>query len=111
MNIVGLARAKELIYTGNVINGDMAMKIGLSLNSFAVDELLEKTKAFANELSEKAPVSMSLVKKQLNEANTKNIKDVLTTETDAILECMETEDWHEGIIAFNEKRKPFYRGK
>lgn len=111
VNIVGLSKAKELIYTGNVINGVTATKIGLSLETCSVDELLNTAITFASKLSEKAPISMRLVKKQLHEANIKSIKEVLNTETNAILECMETEDWHEGINAFNSKRKPAYKGK
>ena len=55
--------------------------------------------------------SISMAKKYIHKSAFKALDDVLNDETDAILSCMETEDWQEGIDAFIEKRKPSYRGK
>lgn len=108
---IGIMKAKELIYSGKIIDGVTAMRTGIALDSCPVNELLERTQEFVSELAKKAPVSMKLAKDQLNRAVNRSIKEVLDTETDAILECMRTEDWHEGIRAFNEKRIPLYKGK
>ena len=92
-----------------VVAGAISLKI--TLKSFPVKQLLNSTIAFAKELSEKAPVSMMFAKKRLQNAKLLNIKEVLKHETEAILSCMETEDWHEGIEAFMGKRKPVYKGR
>lgn len=110
-NIVGIAKAKELIYSGKIVDGITAVDMGLALASHPLNELYSQTKKFANELSQKAPVSMRLAKELIHKATDMDIKSVLEKETDAIIECMGTEDWQEGIKAFGEKRKPFYKGK
>jgi len=109
--IVGLARAKELIYSGRIVDGGTAVSQGLALKSFPVEKLVSETMAFARKLSEKAPFSMELAKKRLHQPPGLDIETVLSLETEAILACMDTEDWHEGISSFNEKRKPVYKGK
>jgi enoyl-CoA hydratase len=109
--IVGLTKAKELVYSGMVIDGKEAVQLGLALRCFPVNELSEKTKAFAEELAVRAPVSMGLAKKRLQQSPALDIETVIHLEAEAILTCMDTEDWHEGIRSFNEKRKPEYKGK
>ncbi len=110
-NIIGMTKAKELIYSGRVVDGKKAVEIGLALQSYPLSDLYEQAKLLAKEFSEKAPVSMRLAKKLIHHAVNTNIKTSLDNETNAILDCMGTEDWHEGINAFGEKRKPLYMGK
>jgi enoyl-CoA hydratase len=109
--IVGLTTAKELIYLGRIIDGITAVKLGLALECFPVEKLLNESKSFAREIAEKAPISIQFAKKQLQESSGLDIETVLRAEAEAILSCMETEDWHEGVRSFNEKRKPVYKGK
>lgn len=110
-NIVGMTKAKELIYSGRVIGGKNAVEIGLALQAYPLSDLYEQAKLLAGEFSQKAPVSMRLAKELIHQAVNVNIETALKNETDAIIKCMGTEDWHEGINAFGEKRKPFYKGK
>ena len=109
--IIGLSRAKELIFSGRVIGGLEAVEIGLALRCLPVSALFEETVKFAKSLAGKAPISMSMAKKYIHESSFMALDDVLKNETEAILSCMETEDWQEGIDAFGEKRKPLYKGK
>lgn len=110
VRLLGLARAKDLVYTGRVVNGIMAAELGLAHSHFPIDILMDKALAFAGELSAKAPLSMAHVKRLLHQAGNQDINDVLESETLAILDCMKTEDWHEGIRAFAEQRAPIYKG-
>ncbi|MFC1839124.1 enoyl-CoA hydratase/isomerase family protein [Thermodesulfobacteriota bacterium] len=109
--IIGLSRAKDLIFSGRVIGGMETVEIGLALKCFPVSTLFEEAVKFAKSLAEKAPISMSMAKKYIHESAFISLENVLNNETDAILSCMETEDWQEGINAFGEKRKPLYKGK
>jgi enoyl-CoA hydratase len=109
--IIGLFKARELIYTGRVIDGKAAVELGLAMECHPVESLLKEAKAFACALSEKAPFSLELAKKRLQDSSALDIDTVLLLEAEAILSCMDTEDWLEGVRAFAEKRKPVYRGK
>jgi enoyl-CoA hydratase len=109
--IIGLIRAKELIYTGRIIDADAAVDMGLALKSLPLDMLHDEAILFARELSERAPISMQLAKKHLHNSYQLEIASVLQLEAEAILSCMDTEDWHEGVRSFAEKRKPDYKGR
>jgi len=108
--IIGLARAKELIYGGTILDGKAAVSVGLALKCLPLNKLLDEAKAFAVALAEKAPISMRMAKEHLHQSATLDIETVLHHEAEAILSCMNTEDWHEGVRSFNERRKPHYKG-
>jgi enoyl-CoA hydratase len=109
--IIGLSRARELVYTGRVVDGREAVELGLAMKCYSVESLLKETKAFARLLSEKAPLSLYHAKRRLQDSSASNFETVLLLETEAILSCMDTEDWLEGVRAFAENRKPVYRGE
>ena len=109
--MIGVMKAKELVYTGRVINGDEAVAMGLALESLPVASLMDRVLEFCSLLGEKAPVSMKLAKERLQNSCELDFATALHLETDAILACMDTEDWHEGVQAFAEKRKPQYKGR
>ena len=90
--IAGLTKAKELIYSGRIIDGMTAVNLGLALGCFPVEKLLNESKSFAREVSEKAPVSIRYAKKLLQQSSGLDIETVLMSEAEAILSCMETED-------------------
>ncbi len=108
--VAGMAKAKELIYTGRILDGHAAVKSGIAIESWPDEKLDEETIKLARELSQKAPASMRLVKKLIHESTSADTKTALKNETEAILECMKTTDWHEGLLAFSEKRQPVYKG-
>jgi enoyl-CoA hydratase len=109
--MIGVMKAKELVYTGRVINGDEAVSMGLALESLPVASLMDRVLEFCSLLGEKGPVSMKLAKERLQNSGELDFATALHLETDAILSCMDTEDWHEGVQAFAEKRKPDYKGR
>jgi enoyl-CoA hydratase len=81
------------------------------LASHRAPDLLTEARKMALELSEKAPVSVVLAKRHLHESPDLRLETVLDLEAEAILECMKTEDWHEGLRAFSENRKPKFLGR
>jgi enoyl-CoA hydratase len=108
---VGPARAKELIYTGRVVDGPAAVKLGLALSCHPVDCLLDESRKLALELAGQAPLSIAYAKFQLQRSPSLAMTEALRLETEAILTCMESEDWREGLRAFGEKRKPRFSGR
>jgi enoyl-CoA hydratase len=109
--VIGLMKAKELIYTGRVLDGAEAVEWGIALHSYPMATFMDKVMKFAASIACKAPISIRMAKKHLQRSAVLDLETVLQLETDAILGCMDTEDWQEGIDAFNQKRNPAYRGK
>ena len=109
--IVGLTKAKYLIYSGKVLTGKEAVEIGLSIETHPLEILFSQTFEFALNLAEKAPVSMKYAKKMIHKTWNLQYEDASDLEAEAILSCMATKDWQEGIDAFKEKRKPVYKGE
>ena len=109
--LVGSMRARELIFTGRVVHGPEAVAMGLALKSVPVDQLMPEVLSFASVLAEKAPISLSLTKELIRQGPHRDMETVLLTESEAILACMNTEDWQEGVRSFAEKRKPVFKGR
>ncbi len=111
VRMIGLQAAKELIYAGTVIDGKKAIEIGLALRSYPVDQLLSEAKSFAGLLASRAPISLQLAKKRIQQMYGFDHDSILLLEADAVFTCMNSEDWHEGIRAFAENRRPVFKGK
>lgn len=109
--LVGLAKARELIFLGQRIDGVEATRIGLATDAYPNDDFESRVHAFAAALASKAPLSMSLAKEHLNLAYNRAHDSVLSSELEAICACAATEDWQEGLDAFSERRAPVFRGR
>lgn len=109
--LLGIKKARELIFTGRVLSGVHAVDYGLASACYPLEELLFRSMEFADFISSRAPVSVSLAKKNLMLSPNRDIETVLEMEAEAILACMDTEDCKEGIDAFIEKRRPEYKGR
>ncbi len=109
--IVGLMKAKELIYTGRVLDAGAAVQLGIALYAYSMDVFMDRVMELAADIAAKAPLSITMAKKHLQRSNLLDLETVLQLEADGILSCMDTEDWQEGVNAFAEGRKPLYRGK
>jgi len=107
---VGLTRARELIYTGRVLDGAASVEVGLALLSVPVARLMGEAHSIATRLADKAPHSMALAKTLMESAPEHSLIETYHRETEAILSCMKTRDWQEGIDAFKEKRQPIFKG-
>ena len=109
--LIGLAKAREMIYLGKWVTGVEAKEIGLIYKSVDDNELKEETSRLCEELSEKAPLPLGIAKMHLLSHIRLPVDDVMDAETEALFRCMQTEDWAEGARAFHEKRKPIFKGK
>jgi enoyl-CoA hydratase len=108
--LVGLAKARELVFLGERIDGTEAHRIGLANRVLPDEGFLEAARAFALQLASKAPFSMQLAKEQLNKAAEGTLDAALTAELEGMTFVGTTQDWQEGIDAFAQKRKPVFRG-
>ncbi len=109
--LVGLAKARELVFLGERIKGEEAMRIGLASRVLPDEGFLDAARAFALKLAGKAPFSMQLAKKQLNLSAERTLDACLTAELEGMTFVGTTRDWQEGVDAFAEKRTPIFKGE
>jgi 2-(1,2-epoxy-1,2-dihydrophenyl)acetyl-CoA isomerase len=108
--LVGTAKARELMLTGEMIDADEAARIGL-VNKVVDDaELLTATMAMAKRIASMPPVALGYTKKNLNAAQTGDMAELLETEAVHQARCSQTDDHREAVAAFKEKRKPVFQG-
>jgi enoyl-CoA hydratase len=108
---VGVAKAKELIMLGEFFSGGDAANWGLANEAVPAHEVLEVSLTLARKLAGQAPIPMGLAKELIHRAQRLLYEEALQEETKALLRCMETRDWKEGISAFQEKRSPRFTGE
>ncbi|MHA1727627.1 MAG: enoyl-CoA hydratase/isomerase family protein [Promethearchaeota archaeon] len=108
---VGIHKAKELIFSGDRIFAEEALRIRLINKMFPPDELMPKTMEFANKLAGNAPLAMSLSKQAIHKGYEKVFDEMLKVEQEFNAKCYSSEDHKEAATAFVEKRKPVFKGK
>jgi enoyl-CoA hydratase len=106
--LVGLARARELLFIGRRFTGAEAAAWGLAYRAVPAERLTEAAGALVDRLSAAAPVPAGLLKQHLNRPD--EFARALGDEVEALATCMGTADWREGLAAFAEHRPPRFRG-
>lgn len=107
---VGAARACELVLRGATVTGSEADEMGLATDAVPADDLEAAAAELAAELATNAPIPMQVAKTQFDPAGGDR-NAMLAAEADALLDCMETDDWREGVDAFTEDRTPAFEGR
>jgi enoyl-CoA hydratase len=108
--LVGHAFAKEIIFTGDLVDARRAMEIGLVNRVVPSDQVVECAKRMASKFNEKPPIALRFAKMAVNAGLGQDIQAGLTIEALSNALCFSTEDQQEGVSAFFEKRKPMFRG-
>jgi enoyl-CoA hydratase len=104
--LVGLGKAKELIFTGDLIDAHEALRIGLANRVVPPDKLMEETKAIAGKIIEVGPTAVRVAKTVLNRGVDANLTTANSYEMEVFSMLFSTSEAKEGMKAFLEKRKP-----
>ncbi|MDY6878674.1 MAG: enoyl-CoA hydratase-related protein [Desulfatiglans sp.] len=109
--IVGVAKAKELIYTARRITAQTALEIGLVSQVVEPDKLMDAATALAAEITKNGPIGVQQAKFAINYGSECSLGVALPLESKAYEITIPTEDRLEALAAFAEKRKPVFKGK
>ena len=108
---VGMTRAKELVYTGDIIDADTALAMGLVNKVVPLESLMTEAKALARKLLSRSSVALSFAKKAINSGTGMSLAAGIDLDETFFARCFDTEDQKEGMKAFLQKRKPVFRNK
>lgn len=109
--LIGLGRAAELVYRGEMIDADEAERIGLINKRVPQASLREATRQWAEQILQNGPMAMVLQKKLIAQWMESNLSESITAGIRAFRECFQTREPREGMRAFLEKRPPVYQKK
>ncbi|MGL5087006.1 MAG: short-chain-enoyl-CoA hydratase [Clostridium sp.] len=109
--IVGIGKAKELIYTCAIIKADEALRIGLVNKVVPLENLMEEARAMASLIISNAPIAVKLCKDAIDRGMQVDIDSAIEIEACDFGKCFSTEDQVEGMNAFVERRTKNFQNK
>ncbi|MFE5278681.1 enoyl-CoA hydratase/isomerase family protein, partial [Bacillus cereus] len=109
--LIGIHRAKELLFTAKPITAEEAKNLGIVNQIFTKERFREEVTAYATELAQGPTVAYGFIKKIANQSLTATLEDVLELERITQATVVTTNDHKEGVRAYKEKRGPQFSGK
>lgn len=109
--LVGLGKAKELIFTGNIIGAKEAKEIGLVNEVTEPEKLMEVALEMAKKIASNAQIAVRYSKEAIDRGYQTDINSAIDIEANLFGLCFATEDQKEGMKAFLEKRKAEFKSK
>jgi enoyl-CoA hydratase len=108
---VGIGKARELCYTGDIINAEEALRIGLTNAVVAADELLAKSKEVAMKIASVGPLAIAAAKRVMVRGEDQSLASANELEAQAFAQLFGSEDQKSGMRAFIEKTPATFTGK
>ena len=109
--LIGQGRAAEMLLTGNTVRAVEAAEWGLVNRVFSDEQLMDATLQIANRIAANAPLSVRQSLRLLRESSHSTLEEVLISEMEATMRCLQSSDVLEGARAFFEKRPPVFKGE
>jgi 2-(1,2-epoxy-1,2-dihydrophenyl)acetyl-CoA isomerase len=109
--LVGTAKARELYFTGRPVDADEALSLGLVNRVVPDDQLADATMDLARSLAQGPQIALSLMKRNMNCAESRGLAELLDMEAANMVQAARTEDHREAARAFVEKRAPVFVGR
>lgn len=108
---IGLPRAREMIYSGDLMDAETALRCGLVNKVVPLAELMNEVKTLAHKLAAKPPVALRQAKAAINAGIDMDLENGCRFENQAFALSFSTEDKVEGMTAFLNKREPKFQGR
>ncbi len=108
---IGERRAKEIILSAKPFSANQALGWGLVNAVFPKDQLMDEALAIAVRIADNAPIAVRQAKQAIHRGLQMSLNDGLRYEIEAYNRTVPTEDRVEGVRAFNEKRRPIFKGR
>ncbi|CAM3128572.1 enoyl-CoA hydratase/isomerase family protein [Mycobacterium colombiense] len=109
--IVGTSKALELLLTGDFVDAEEALRIGLVNRLAAPEELAEETQRFARAIADQPPVTVRMIKRATYQSAEVDLRTALDMISSHFAVVAATEDAAEALAAMKEKRQPHYVGR
>src|SRR5690625_2345981 len=109
--LIGIGKAKQLIYTAKRISASEAKELGIVEEIVESSQLLERAIDLAKEITKNGPIALQQAKTAINNGMQVDLLTGIEIEHLSYKQTIHTVDRQEGLLAFKEKRKPVYRGK
>jgi enoyl-CoA hydratase len=109
--VVGMARAKEMIFRARRITAAEGLEMGLFLEVVDPERLIDRALEISREIADNGPVALAQAKYAVNKGMEASLPVGLAIESNAYAVTIPTKDRIEGLTAFREKRKPVYTGE
>jgi len=109
--IVGLGNAMEIILSGERVNADHALRIGLVNRIYPQDDLLDQTMNYAQMLASRAPLSHRFAKEVMRRAVGLPMSEALALESRSFRDVAMTEDLAEGVQSFSQRRPANFKAR
>jgi len=109
--LVGVSKAKELLYFSDVIDGTKALSLGIVNFLINSNEIKNYSDSLKNKFKNMPPIAIKYMKKNLNNTDYENLETCLDQEALYQMICSETEDHKNAVLAFVNKEKVTFKGK
>lgn len=109
--VLGLGKTKELVFTGDMIDAEEALRIGLVERVVPHGEVMTEALGLAGVIAKRGPIAVRMSKTAINSGSEMDLQKALLLEKTLVSLCFDSTDRIEGMQAFLEKREPSFTGE